>query len=93
MVSFDVPKADVFLIRQIAERADSQIFQPNGVAQSVADTMMDIQATIAQGVPLRLEELLAADAFNFAHDICGIYRHIDRATGKLGGCFSPRFAA
>jgi len=42
--------------------------------------------------PLRLEELLTTDNFNFAHDIFGIRQHINRETGKLTGCFLPRFS-
>jgi Family of unknown function (DUF6874) len=52
---------------------------------------MDLCATHC-AVPLKLEALLAADDFNFAHDILGIQRHMDRKTGDLGGCFLPRFA-
>jgi hypothetical protein len=33
----------------------------------------------------------AVEDFNFAHDIMGIHRHIDRNTGVLTECFSPRF--
>lgn len=53
---------------------------------------MDITATHANGCPLKLAELLAADDFNFSHDVAGIYRHLDRTTGKLLDCFLPRFA-
>lgn len=54
---------------------------------------MDISATIAQGCELKLQEWLDAPDLDFAHDFNGIVRHIDRNTGKLGGCFLPRFAA
>lgn len=49
--------------------------------------------SIADGCPLKLEALAKADEANFAHDVFGIRRHIDRETGKLGDCFLPRFAA
>ena len=52
---------------------------------------MDITACHLNGTPLRLEELLATDDFNFSHDIFGIARHINRATGKLENHFLPRF--
>lgn len=55
-------------------------------------TMMDIIATHANGCPLRLEELLTAERFDFSHDVFGIRRHIDRQTGKLQDCFLPRYA-
>lgn len=91
MVSFEVSDADKALIGQIAHRADHAIFKPLEIEQTVLDTIMDLSATISQGCPLRLQELLDADPFNFAHDVGGIRRHIDRTTGKLGGCFLPRF--
>lgn len=55
-------------------------------------TMMDVQASHALN-PLRLNDLLGADDFNFAHDIYGIANHIDRDTGELTDCFLPRFTA
>ncbi|MBK1793395.1 hypothetical protein JHL21_02645 [Devosia sp. WQ 349] len=54
--------------------------------------MMDL--TAADGVngnrPIDWDRLIAADDFNFLHDIGGISRHVDRTTGHLGGCFLPR---
>lgn len=43
---------------------------------------------------LDLPKLLAAPAFDFAHDIWGIIRHMDRSSypGKLRDCFWPRCA-
>lgn len=55
------------------------------------DVAMDLSAVHATR-PLRLAELANADDFNFAHDMVGIARHLDRETGELGGCFVPRFA-
>lgn len=52
---------------------------------------MDLSACHAD-VPLRLADLADADGFDFAHDVFGIMRHMDRETGKLGGCFFPRYA-
>jgi hypothetical protein len=53
---------------------------------------MDITAVHANGNPLRLADLLAADDFNFTHDVYSIVRHIDRKSGQLGDCFVPRFS-
>lgn len=54
---------------------------------------MDLLA--ADGVngnrPLDWDRLLAADDFNFMHDLAGIARHIDRSTGELTDHFMPRF--
>jgi hypothetical protein len=43
---------------------------------------------------LRLEELLNADDFNFAHDIIGIMRNVDRSEYPVTNFngFVPRFA-
>ncbi|MDD5106076.1 MAG: hypothetical protein PHC49_10715 [Desulfuromonadaceae bacterium] len=56
------------------------------------DTKMDITATHANGCPLDLDKLLAADDSNFLHDVIGIIRHIDRRSGQLINCFLPRYA-
>lgn len=53
---------------------------------------MDITAAHANGCTLDLDGLLDADGFNFAHDVTGITRHIDRETGQIVGGFLPRFA-
>ncbi len=54
------------------------------------DAMMDIEACHCNGHPLDLQKLLTAPRFDFIHDVFGIRRHIDRSTGKLMNCFSPR---
>jgi hypothetical protein len=54
---------------------------------------MDVDACHNNGCPLDLERLLAADEFNFSHDVFGIARHINRDTGQLENCFVPRFAS
>jgi hypothetical protein len=53
--------------------------------------MMDID-TANRDCPLKLQELLKADEFNFYHDITGIYKNLNRKTKKLENCFLPRFA-
>ena len=54
------------------------------------DLNMDLTACHANGCELDLEKLLAFDRFNFAHDIHGIVDKLDRSTGQLRDCFSPR---
>lgn len=51
---------------------------------------MDLEATNCNGCPLNFQKLLDFPDFDFNHDIAGIRRHIDRSTGRLGDCFSPR---
>ena len=91
-ISFTVTADERELILKIADRAQTELFDKNGIQQTPLDTVMDLSATIAQGCPLRLQELLDADGFNFAHDVCGIRGHINRQTGLLENCFLPRFA-
>ena len=56
------------------------------------DTIMDIAAAHLNGCPLKLDELLHADDFNFLHDVFGIMNNINRQTGKLENNFLPRYA-
>lgn len=91
MLSFKVTKKDARLISAIADRAGEELFK-GWTTQTVFDTEMDITAAHANGCPLKLDELLAARPLDFAHDVGGIRRHIDRNTGQLRDCFLPRFA-
>jgi len=88
-VSFHVTRDEAILIGKIIDRAIQQgIRVPNRM-----EAHMDISATIAQGCPLKLQEWLNCESdFDFAHDFCGIGRHIDRKTGQLMDCFLPRFS-
>jgi hypothetical protein len=90
-LSFRATKEEDALIEKIAIRAGKEVFQ-HTPDQTLMDTAMDVMATHSSGCPLRLQELLDADAFNFAHDIAGIRRHLNRKTGELLDCFLPRFA-
>ena len=55
------------------------------------DMLMDLDAA-NKNCPLKLQELLDTDDFNFYHDLVGIRQHVNRNTGKLEDCFLPRFA-
>lgn len=70
---------------KIAERAEREI---KGWKHKRSSFLMDL-ASVPE---LDLAKLLAAPMFDFAHDVCGIVRHMDRSTypGKLTDCFSPR---
>jgi hypothetical protein len=97
-ISFNIPKEDALKVGKIVTRAKKLHAE---IGQGRFDAMscyMDIAACIANGTPLKLDALLEADDFNFAHDVWGIQRHIDRddaspTGGKLLNCFLPRFAA
>lgn len=80
-------KEEYLLISQIAQRAKRQ-----GNPDDLLTINMDIEAA-HRDVTLDLAALLAADDFNFNHDVFGIRKHMDRRTGKLVDCFVPRFIA
>lgn len=91
-VSFQRTDAEDALIKQIAARAVAFAAQ-HGKDVDESTMQMDICACHANGCPLRLDDLLAAEDFNFIHDAFGIHNCIDRSTGKLTNHFLPRFAA
>ncbi len=95
MISFSISARDRDLVGEIAERAERMGAKHRHVAdrRKRLDYEMDITATHANGCPLRLRDLLDADDFNFAHDVFGIERHLNRETGALENCFLPRYAA
>ena len=74
------------IISKIADRAAALL------AFDKATVFIDISNCHENGCPLRLEDLLAADDVNFAHDICGINRNLNHYTYRLDNCFVPRFA-
>lgn len=82
----DFTDAERETVIAIAERAVALTIHTDAV-----NCMMDISATHVH-CPLRLDDLLAADDFNFAHDITGINRHLNHETGQLTNHFLPRFA-
>lgn len=93
-LSFKVSNEEFDLIGQIADRAmdlQREHTHPRERRQRMT-FVMDLCATVANGNPLRLSDLLAADEFNFIHDVWGIARHLNRETGKLEDHFSPRFS-
>lgn len=88
--NFQVNRVDFDLIQDIAKRAcaiEHRVFGRGDMLR----WLMDLSAAHTS-VPLRLQELLEADDSNFAHDAFGIRRHLNRDTGQLEGCFTPRYA-
>ena len=57
----------------------------------VLSRSMDL-AVVHASTPLDLDAMAEGDVGDVAHDVFGIARHLDRETGRLGGCFVPRFA-
>lgn len=89
--SFAVSRFDADAIRKIVERGWGIEWLRRSYKQKL-DLVMDITAVHANGNPLRLEALLDADDFNFAHDLSGICNCLDRETGKLTRHFRPRYS-
>ena len=73
---------------KICERAEALGFEVERIT-----LLMDLQSADAK-FNLRLEEFLAADDYNFAHDISGIVKNIvrDKYPAEDFGFFVPRFA-
>lgn len=86
----DFTKDEIVIVDRIVKRGAAMAHK-HGNRLDQMSLHMDLSATHAK-VPLRLQELLEADDSNFAHDVFGIMRHMDRSTGLLGDCFVPRFA-
>ena len=89
-ICWDVSPADFALIVQIAERAGRDLPDYPDDRRTL---IMDLNACHSNGCALDLPALLAADAYEFSHDLYGIRKAINRRTGKLTeDCFLPRFA-
>lgn len=54
---------------------------------------MDLCAAVIADPSINLDTLLKFDDENLFHDVFGIHRHINRATGELMDCFVPRCAS
>lgn len=91
-VSFAVTPGERKLIDKITRRY-AAMRRAQDIPTSRADRTeieMDLAATHANGCPMDFAKLLAADDFNFAHDVAGIRQHISRTDGTLRDCFLPR---
>lgn len=91
MISFSVTSSERFFIQKIGERA-MKMRGVGGVYVDPLDVELDVIATHSNGNPLQLAKLADADDFQFAHDIFGIARHLNRKTGRLENCFLPRYS-
>ena len=87
-MQYKASKHDLLLLSQISDRYLKR-FSKSG---KKIDVMMDLEAVISNGCPLRLADLLAANDFNFFHEVCGIRENLNRETGALQNFFLPRFA-
>ena len=82
---------DAHTISLIAARAVTDVFTAANELEprDHCVIVMDLDAA-HKHVPMDLPRLLAADPFEFAHDLLGIWEHMNRDTGLLENCFLPR---
>lgn len=81
-------------IASIARRAHE--IAADAYGRRNAPTVLDFVLCIEKAhgrTPLRLYELSIANEDDFAHDVFGIHRHLNRETGELKNSFTPRYAA
>lgn len=88
-INWSISKPEHETIQKIVTRLFETGMLPK---HRVIDTLMDITACHLNGNALDLDALLAAPMGEFLHDVCGILNNIDRETGKLLNCFSPRYS-
>lgn len=86
MINWNATKEETQTILAIVKRA--ALLNPSIDRLSI---QMDIAACHLNGNELKLKELLETDDFNFAHDVFGISRNMNRENGELTNCFLPRF--
>ena len=91
MLTITTTRQQVKTIAQIAARAVNMANKA-GIAYTYMDAVMDLESCVSNGCTLDLDRLLAADDFNFSHDVFGIRANINRESGLLENCFSPRFS-
>ena len=91
MITWNCTREETKIAVKIAKRAAKMSIDCD-IIYSQMDALMDIEACHGNGCPLKLQELLEADDFNFAHDAFGIRANINRKTGQLENCFLPRYA-
>ncbi len=94
MINFSMENPELverIALRALGLRVRANPNLPARHRRSKQDYMMDIAAA-NNSCALQLERLAEADDFNFAHDVFGIERHLNRETGELENYFLPRFA-
>lgn len=87
MRNIHIERQELELQVKVCERAERDIPGLKKHYKRI-NLMMDLDSL----PDLDLQALLEFPPFDFAHDICGIIRHMDRSSypGKLKDCFSPR---
>lgn len=89
-----VSEADVARIDAILERLEKIHAAYNRPPSTTAIQQANARALLLchAVIPLKLDAMLIGPEYDFLHDIVGIQRHLDMKTGRMGGCFLPRYA-
>ncbi len=86
-----VTKEESQQIIDIMLRAASLMnFERRGASRM--EVVMDLTVCHCLGCPLDLGGLLKANCGDLVHDVSGIMTHINRESGLLEDCFTPRYA-
>ena len=88
MLEWNASRRETNHIRAILDRV-----QKAGNTIDRPQLHMDLEAVHCNGCRLRLGDMVGGKLSDVVHDINGIIKHLDRATGKLKKGFQPRFAA
>lgn len=85
-------RSEVELMVKVCERWERYYYanEERPVPLDRLTRMMDLEKVHAVS-PLDLAALLDAPLGDFLHDVTGIHSHMNRSTGELGDCFSPRY--
>ena len=89
----DLSAYDLDLISTIAKMAHD-VYAACGVKTQVTMIMMDLTCVHLNACPMRLEAMADPEARkqDVMHDVVGIHANLNRETGLLENCFTPRFA-
>lgn len=91
VINWKASKFESQIIGKLAKRA-SAMADKSGFEYTPMDARLDITACHLNCCALNLNKLAQAEDFDFAHDVFGIRRHINRDTAQLEDCFVPRCA-
>ncbi len=90
MINWKVKTEDYEIIVKIVDRVKALTHAREYLSYPAIDCEMDLIACHMNGMPLKLEEMLAMPEGDFVHDVWGILKHINRQTGQIENCFVPR---
>lgn len=89
-IQFTTTPEEFELVGVIANRYRALVVRYGTPAPDTMELYMDLSAVHANGNPIDFARLAEADDLTLIHDVGGIRRHIDRKTGELRDCFTPR---